>query len=205
MNSFGVITNSINTAVFMHPEMKDPSFKYLLAASISNLIYNGLHLSFFICSCVNCLDKRSFYKLLYGLIALDFGGRAIALFSILIEIFLSIQRYMVLKNKLYLKDTTHKWLIFVLFLASLIYWTPLLLFEQIVPANFSNQTNNMTFQGYKLSKNERGLSIFGKVTLTVLQILRFFAGSIVVSIINSINVWEFRKRYSKKNLIQMSK
>ena len=65
INAFGVVTNSINTAVFLHPKMKDPSFKYLLASSISDLAYLGLQLAAFNYICKNCLIRRSYFELLY--------------------------------------------------------------------------------------------------------------------------------------------
>ena len=34
---FGIITNSLNIAVFLNPKMKDSSFKYMLIISISDL------------------------------------------------------------------------------------------------------------------------------------------------------------------------
>ena len=39
--TLGILTNSINAAVFMHPKMKDISFRYLLAISLSEILYLG--------------------------------------------------------------------------------------------------------------------------------------------------------------------
>ena len=127
--------------------------------------------------------------------------RVLAIFSILIEIFLSIQRYMILKNKPYLKEKTHKRLLLGLLMASFIYYTPLLVFKQIVPFKYNNQTTNSTTvsrQEYNLEYNELGLSRIGMVIPIVLQMIRFFLGSIVNSAINLVVTFEFRKRYATK-------
>ena len=199
--AFGVVTNSINTAVFLHPKMKDPTFKYLLASSISDLIYLGISLGGFDFLCDLCLIRRSYFELLYFYIVIEFIIRVLAIFSILIEIFLSIQRYMILKNKPYLKEKTHKWLLLGLLMASFIYYTPLLVFKQIVPFKYNNQTTNSTTvsrQEYNLEYNELGLSRIGMVIPIVLQMIRFFLGSIVNSAINLFVTFEFRKRYATK-------
>jgi hypothetical protein len=203
--SFGVITNLINTAVFLHPKMKDPSFKYLLVISISDLIYLAMSLGAFNYLCEKCLVRQSYFEILYFFTCVEFIIRVLAIFSILTELFLSIQRYMALKNKRYIKEKMHKWLIFGLFLASLIYYMPLTLFRQIIPFEYSNQTTNATkiniqdnLREYNLEYNELGSTKAGIVIPIVLQMIRFFLGSIVNSALNLVITYEFRKRYAKK-------
>ena len=86
-------------------------------------------------------------------------------------------------------------------MASFIYYTPLLVFKQIVPFKYNNQTTNSTTvsrQEYNLEYNELGLSRIGMVIPIVLQMIRFFLGSIVNSAINLVVTFEFRKRYATK-------
>ena len=110
--TLGILTNSINAAVFMHPKMKDISFRYLLAISLSEILYLGLESMKFINNCEDC-ELRNYYSYqIYYVYFTEYFCRVMALFIIFCEIFLSIQRYMVLLNKEFFKQNSFYYLLF---------------------------------------------------------------------------------------------
>jgi hypothetical protein len=57
---FGLVTNLINIAVFLNPQMKDFSFKYMLASSLSDFLYLGLGSYSFMDLCDECPLHNNF-------------------------------------------------------------------------------------------------------------------------------------------------
>ena len=99
----------------MHPKMKDISFRYLLASSLSEILFLGLESMKFINNCEDC-ELRNYYSYqIYYVYFTEYFCRVMALFIIFCEIFLSIQRYMVLLNKEFFKQNSFYYLLFGLF------------------------------------------------------------------------------------------
>lgn len=150
---FGVLTNALNILVFVNHQMKDVSFKYMMAISISDLFYLAILSISFISYCDDCSINRKYSLQMYVFYLDQYLTRCMAIFNILAEISLSIQRYMVLINKPFIKKRTHKWLLLILFLFSLVYYFPMLFFKHIV---YNEYQNNMTKSGYSLKYNKLG-------------------------------------------------
>lgn len=51
---FGMITNSLNIAVFLKLVVKDQAFKYMLAGSVVDLIYSTILIYNFMQYCSDC-------------------------------------------------------------------------------------------------------------------------------------------------------
>ncbi len=71
---FGFLTNLTNIAVLLNPKMKDISFKYILATSISDLIYYDLILesySFFVL-CTDCPLHNTYFTQFYDFIVFHY-------------------------------------------------------------------------------------------------------------------------------------
>ena len=194
---FGMVTNGLNAAVFMHPRMKDASFKYLLFMSLTEMVYLSLNVMLFITYCDDCHVTRTYATQVYLLISREFLSRSFIMFNILCNIFLSLQRYMILKNRAYMKTTSHIYLIGFLFVFSLVYYLPVFSLRRIsvIKADLHNVTTSEN--EYKLEYNEFGSSLEGKLVITLLQSFRFFLGSIVLGVFNFLNIYELKKRFSR--------
>lgn len=102
----GVCTNLINIVVFLNPLLYDRSFKYMLANSISALIY----LTFFIIDFYilkefcdsGCDISYTHHAQMFFFLVDDYFSSVCAFFCILIDIILSMERLFVVKNKPYL-------------------------------------------------------------------------------------------------------
>ncbi len=208
---FGVITNSINIAVFLHPNMKgkDPSFLYMLACSLNNLLYIGLNSGTFI-NYANYEISTHYSVKFYRFYICDFLARSLGIFYIFLTIFLSIQRYMVVINKRYLTSSkSHLWLILGLLLLAFIYNIPLLFLKSIWPINqYTNITDTITNANtttsvymkltYTYDYNELGLSPYGETTVVILFGLRLVLGTFVTTLIDTLIVIKLRKRFIEK-------
>jgi len=122
---FGLITNSLNIIVFLNKKMKDPSFKYMLFISISDLAYLSLLIFTPFIQNLN-RNQADLYKIYIH----DYLTSCLSMFSLLCELELSIQRYFILTNVNL--NINANLLIFILIIISLLYYLPILI----------NQVNN---------------------------------------------------------------
>ena len=192
---FGMITNILNIIIFLNSQMKDSSFKYMLAISISDLFYLSILSYQFIGYCDECSFNRNYLLQIYTFVFDQYLSRCLAIFNILAEIFLSIQRYTVLINRQYLRQTTHKWLIISLFVISLLFYMPLLFFKQIIEIkNSLNFTSDVS--GSSLQYNQLGESYIGEIIPIILTSIRIFLGTFILTAINILNATELRRRFN---------
>ena len=190
----GVIFNILNVCVFMNSKMKDISFSYLLAISISDVIYLACNAYLFVTYCNDCSINKTYLTQIYFLYFHEFMSRSMAIFNILTDICLSIQRYLILINKTdsILNNKNYKFVILGLLIFSFLYYLPLTFFKSINKIN-TNSTNTSSNQ-YSLDLNYIGKSLIGQIILISISILRSFLGSIVLTIIIILSIYEFKKR-----------
>lgn len=196
--SFGVLTNGLNILVLKRTNTKDTLFKYMLASSIIDLVYLLLATYSFIefCSDIQCLFKTCYWSQIYIIYIADYLTSCLALFRIFLEIFISIERYLIVLNKKYLANLPYYLVILFLFIVSLLFYLPLLFFKEITTN--SNISMNYSMQ-FAIIKNDLGLSLFGRLIPILLTFLRIFLGTIVLVVINLMSVYEFKKRFSITN------
>ncbi len=203
---FGFFTNLINIIVFLNPKMKDISFKYLLATSVSDLFYLFLLSYSFIVQCADCPLHNTYFTQFYDFVIFHYINASLAIFCIFTDIVLSLLRYSILKNKFFfLQSLKYYKVIGFLFLLSFIYYSPLLFFKKIIQNNNQNQNNysnetliSKDYIEYSEVNNSIGSSIYGQITPIILQSIRIILAMFVLTGINIINVIEFRKRYSNR-------
>jgi hypothetical protein len=82
-------------------------------------------------------------------------------------------------------------------LISLIYYSPVLFFSKIIPLQQNNTTPEDN-TGYKVIKTSLGSSSFGQITPIVLSVVRLVLTMIVITVINIMNIIEFKKRFSNR-------
>lgn len=193
--SFGVLTNLINIVVFSNSKMRDPSFIYLLAISIGDLFYLVLEIYGYNELCTECPLYKTYFTQLFSIYIDDFLTSSLAIFCIMVDIALSIQRYMTLLNKRCFQSINHRLIITILGIIALLYYLPVAFFKDIVKLDSLNGTLTEEFIAVK---NELGMSTYGRVTPILLATIRMFLGIFVLTGINILNLVEFRKRCSIK-------
>ncbi len=191
----GVIANGLNIAVFLNPKMKDVTFKYMLAISISDCIYLGLlsYVSFL--SCSDCLFTKNYATAFYAIFIDDYLTSCLGIFALFIDITLSVQRFFILKNKYFCQKLSYKLTISILLLIALLYYLPVTFFKNIVEIENTNSTNCTE---YAAVLNKLGQTSFGNLTPVVITSFRIFLGTVVLTSINLVNAYEFKKRMEKK-------
>lgn len=198
----GVTFNSLNITVFLNPKMKDPTFKYMLAMSISNLFYNGF-LSYGIALyCSECSISKTYGTQVFVIFIDHYLTSCLAIFSNLVEIILSLQRYFILTNNIYSKNISYRWAISIIAFISFVFYLPSLFSDKIAETVYFNNNNTTIY--YTVVPSE-----FGKSTTAVhigiaWSVIRIILSSIILSSINILNVIEFRKLYKKRIKLRTS-
>lgn len=195
---FGCFTNLINIAVLLNSKMKDITFKYILATSLSDLVYLFLCSYSFIEICSDCPLHNSYFTQIYIIFIDSYFTSCLAIFVIFIDIAISLIRYSVLKNKTYLQSLNYYLVILFLFLLALIYYLPVLFFYEIMPTQHLNQTSIDTTNQYPVMYTSLGSSLYGTVTPIIESSIRIILAMFVLTSINIMNAFEFRKRYSHR-------
>jgi hypothetical protein len=191
---FGLLTNLTNIAVLSNHKMKDVSYKYILFISLSELFYLGLNSYIFIELNPNCPLYTSYFTQWYSIYIDNYLTSCLAIFCIFIDINLSLIRYSALKNKEYLQSLSYYLVIGILFLISLIYYLPVLFFNEIIP--IIDHENKTSIDEFMVITNSLGLSLYGITTPIILSTIRIVLAMFVLTGINIMNIIEFKKRYS---------
>jgi hypothetical protein len=195
---FGFLTNLTNIAVLLNPKMKDISFKYILATSISDLIYLILESYSFFVLCTDCPLHNTYFTQFYDFIIFHYIIPCMAVFCILTDITLSLIRYSVLKNKNYIQSKNFYLVIGFLLVLSFLFYSPVLFFKKIIPIQLINLTEITLTTDYTQEKTNLGFTLYATITPILLQTIRGLLAMFVLTGINIMNVIEFRKRYSKR-------
>jgi hypothetical protein len=190
----GIIANLINIIMFSNKQFKDNIFKYLFVYSISEFLYLFciiiVHYRYF--------DKKSLTSVMIQLILEDYLTSSLAIFSIFIEITISIQRYLIISNSRKLKiiknGSPYVMQIVLLFVA-LVYYLPDLILNKVV--NDDDPKDNSKYSLEKTS-NYKYYSLIvntfrGPVCLTILIIL------------NLISIRKFRNQMKIKSALRRKK
>lgn len=194
---FGVIANILNIAVFLNPKMKDPTFKYMLAISISNFFYAALLCYGFIIYCDECELNKSYGTQVFKIIANNYVSSSLAIFSNLVEIYLSMQRYFILTNKNSLQNISYKLVLLIIFLISSLYYINVLFCYDIIKYEFVYQ-DRVLVTSYSTALSDYSRSDFGKIITVAFVMFRIILSTVVLLTINIINLYHFRKRFKQK-------
>ncbi len=212
----GSLINLFNVYVFVHKEFRKNSLnRFMLAYSIADCLYLSIGSFSFVFKCGSLCDlDNSFSAQVYGYIFIDYITSVLAIFNILIEVFISIQRYLSIINKKIriFNQSTNKTLL-ILLITSLIYYLPFVFSKTIIHKELNISINNYNEQMieqdlnqtiYSLEENQFGKSQFGKIVILIMAAIRnlFFLNLIIVFSI--LTLFEFRKYLLKKTKIVKS-
>jgi hypothetical protein len=200
VTSFSALTSFMNIAVFVHPKLKDVSYKYMLIISLSNFIYSLFQLAGTIfTTCLTCATANTyltaFFNIYFGL----FSSSFLALFRITVQCTVAFNTYCILTNRNWLSRISYKLILPILFIISAALYT----FQPIGITIGSFVSINGNTQYIPLP-NSFFLSDFYSNMLIALNVLRLALIVFVVTTLNVLNVIEFRKRY-KTRIFAISK
>ena len=190
---FGVFTNAINIAVFRSPQLADKVYTCLLFCSISDFIYVTLSIFANLLICGPSCPRLTYTLIgsIYSLYFVSFGCATLNLFSVSIEIFLSLQRYFLLINKPLLMNVPLPIIISFLLFLSAFANVPTL-------ANYQIVTNNNSAQGFSFVLNGFGATDVGKTLKTLSSWANILLTSVVLTLLNIVTAFKFRAYFTNK-------
>jgi hypothetical protein len=194
---FGVLTNLINIIIFSNKTFKDKTFTYLLYHSISECTYLLLAYVTLISHCGNyctyLFTKSLFIQLVKVYIDYYFTS-CLAIFAIMLEITISLQRYLIVSNSTFcglIKNGCPHKICLVLFIVSLFYYLPVLIFYRVVLLTTSPDV-------YKPVLINDIYSYFSYTAI----IVRGPICTLILTIINFSTLIKFRNQMKRKAVIK---
>ena len=136
----------------------------------------------------------------YQLVINDYISSSLALYGILIDLVLSLERFCLVKNTKQCNKTSYQLKLLFLFLTSFAIYSPVLLMKEITIENeFTNRTttSNMTSHTYKLVTTDLGKSPVGEFFKISIGSIRIFLSSIFLTSINILTAMDVRKRFAR--------
>ena len=187
---FGILVNVINIIIFLSPKLKDITYVYMLANSITNVLYLALSLSgVFFYYCSNCPSSQSYLSALLSIILTFYVLDCLKLLHTILQVIISIRIYLTLLNKKHKADSYKKILIISVVLS--------LVFFAQEPFSFKIDTgvNQKGDIVYFTNLSSFGDSTAGDCFFLIQFGIRILLAVFVLTAINILNVIEFRKRF----------
>jgi hypothetical protein len=210
----GSLTNLVTIYVFVHVQFRRNNVhRLMLAYSVADFFYLTIGSFAFVFKCGSLCDlDKSFTAQVYGYIFIDYITSVLAIFNILIEVFLSMQRYLIIINKKYkmFNMPTNNTLLIIL-CVSLVYYLPIFFSKTIIqkeeivhhfPKNQTYEETNRTV--YMLEPNEFGKSFLGKGIIVTLAAIRNLVLLNLIIVFSLLTLYEFRKYIVKKARMKRS-
>lgn len=188
----GLVTVSINISIFSNRTLTDKSYTLLLTEAIADLIYLTCSLVWPIFN--YAIDSNSIIAALYSIAIDNYLTSCLAVYSVLIELFLSIDRLLILSNRLMLVNVSLRHAIICIALISLLFYLPVLFLQRI-------ELTGDNEDGSILVTTSFGQTDFGKIIPTLLTVVRLFLILVCLFSINIVTLVKFKRYVSKKTKI----
>lgn len=183
----GVISNLVNLSVFLSPELKDASYKFMMIKTISNIVYLSVAIITEILSyCSNCSWNPTYFAQLFFIIGGMVLPGLLTVFRLLIELSVSVYTSCILINRPWPGKYTHIWVILACIALSIAFYTPNDFYYTVIMYDTDMFTFWPTsFYGTNAAKIITLVQMFTRVILTVL----------IIPSINFLNLVMFKKRF----------
>lgn len=182
---FSIIANILSVGILLDSRLKDTIYKYMLANSITNIIYLSISLpAIFFFFCFECPPSHTYLGAIFSIWLVSFFFNSLKLMHVLIEIAIGMHIYLMLINKR-LDMVSYKLVLFVLVVISLAVFIPLPLSYQIV----------QQCDIYLIQYNVFGYSLAGFIIVVTQFGIRAICAVVILGIVNILNLIEFRKRF----------
>lgn len=189
----GIITNLVNILVFFSSKLQDITYKYMLATSANNFLFLCTHFAIvFLNLCDNCPSSSSYMS---GVLTIALGyylQNCLAVLRMLLEITISIRIYLILQNKTF-DRISYRLVLLILTATALVFYI-----QQ--PFSYIVVASNKAGTSYSTKPNNFGDSSFAKWLIVGQFSVRIILTLFVLSAINIITVFEFRKRFRIVNI-----
>jgi hypothetical protein len=190
------VTSLVSSGMFLNKvTFKDPTYRLLLAECLGDFLYSSLT------ACTIILFRMygfSWPMQVYFYVVYDYLLSCLAIDTILIELYLSVQRLFILLNRAYcLKSFPSVLVVLVVHLTGLVYYVPCLFLETVVQINISNESSSSTLL-LSFNKSSFATTPLGSLVMPVLSLVRLALSTLVMFPINLITLYEFKKLIARK-------
>jgi hypothetical protein len=199
-----IVISFVNVSVLANKKLKDSFFKYLLIMSLVDIAYVALISIMYFTVCTGnpggmCGTDWDYVNLLIYIVFSEFLTSALALFNILLEIFLTVQRIFQISFN---KSRLHKLSVFktclILFSISLVYYSPTLAMNRIDTVYRENGTR----RAYVLSKTPFSKTNLGVALVTGMTVCRIALVTVVLTIVNIVAMIKFNAFLHRKSKLE---
>jgi hypothetical protein len=212
LRAFGILASLLNVSVLVNPKLKDTIFKYLLVIAIVDTTYS---LMIYLLGFLNslCFPLRHeicgptflfTFRVLFIFMS-DFLTSSLAFVNILLEIFLTLQRVLMITNtRSALRDAGVARVCWTLFFVSLLFYFPFLFMnkvERVAPtSSLSPMMSGSSSSGYEYQrvKSEFGNSTPAFWFQTTVNVIRICLVLVVLPILNCVAIIKFRAYFQRK-------
>jgi hypothetical protein len=156
----GMIGHFLNVLVLSSRKLKDSSYKFMLANSINNFFYLLSVFKFFDCDQTCFPNQATLFHLIFYIAIDEYLSSCMAIFNLLIQIFLSFQRILLVLNKKFCLTITPFKGISAILIVSLLYYAPILTIQKIelIKNNVTLNTTNQKNYFYSIVSTSFGMS-----------------------------------------------
>lgn len=193
----------LNVTVLSSKQLSNSSYKFMLANTLNNLLYLFLVMCYHIYFIVTIfVDENRFVFLIVHIAIMEYLTSCMAIFNLLIQIYLTLQRIFLVLNKSYLQNTNTLLPILIISFVSLMYYVPIL-FIQKVATNTMTLANETSSQIEKISivPTKFGSTELGKSVRIILSSGRIFLATILLSVVNIVCYFVYRRFLAKKSIL----
>ena len=179
--------------------MKEISFKYMLIISYVHFFYSGLSIYNMIIYCEECSLNKMYESQFYKIIITYYFNNCLAMISHFCELFISVHRYLQLKNIKYLDKISLKLMIIIFSIISLTYYSSELFIYDILETRRYNLNSNSIFEAtYSTVNTQFGKTLTARVISIFQAMFRAFLTIVIIPIINIGIIYEFNKRFKNR-------
>jgi hypothetical protein len=202
------LVSLLNVTVLANSKFKDSLYRYLLVIAIVDSLYLCVILFLGVMKAMSLQSQCGpgfYYAFLVLFILLsDFLTSALALLNILLEIFLTLQRNVIISNReTWLKNVPVSKTCSVSFLISIGCYFPVLFMKKVELTEIRAVENNATpIFDYRMVKSEFGKSKFAAVFQIAINALRIVLVCGVLLVLNLAVTRKFRAYLKKKNTLK---
>jgi hypothetical protein len=203
--SVGLFASLLTIAVMANPKLKNRTYKYLFFVAIGDFLYLSTimmnHTIKLVCNpSSKCSSEANYASHFMTLAISDYLTSCLAIFGIVFEIFLTIDRILIIKNKKWLKNLKMRYPLIILIAFSLLFYLPVVFLKHIVAVTSENKPLN-----YKLTLTDYGSSKIGRLLPIILYSIRIGLVTIVLLALNITSIFIFRSYFNKKKNVSRTK
>jgi hypothetical protein len=190
----------LNMLVLRNKKLKDPLYTFLLVMATVDSLYGIIITSLRWADCIKenqneCSPYLNLANMILYISMSEYLTSCMALFNILLEIFLTLQRIFLISNMQIGRNASVKKVCLTLAFISLVFYSPVLFIDKIVTTNGTDGSQGINF---KRVRTEFGKTKYAMWTLIGLNSTRTLLVTVVLLIINIVAIVKFNAYLERK-------